>query len=257
LVETRPVGSRESARRLAGVGTDGDGYHCRSVDIADALAFAFPGHGERVSDVVSHWDGIYSSAPSTTRSWYERDPAHSVRLVTQVVADRSAAIIDVGAGTSVLADRLLESGFDDVTVVDVSSHALDEVRDRLGVQASRVSFLVEDVLSWRPERAYDVWHDRAVFHFLTDSSQRERYVSLAAASVRVGGALIVATFADDGPTHCSGLPVHPYSAVELADAFAAHFELVHDERELHVTPSGAVQPFTWVVLRRKPSTPPC
>jgi 2-polyprenyl-3-methyl-5-hydroxy-6-metoxy-1,4-benzoquinol methylase len=207
-----------------------------------------------VSEVVSHWDGIYSSAPSTTRSWYERDPAHSLRLVTQVVADRSAAIIDVGAGTSALVDRLLESGFDDVTALDVSSQALDEVRERLGVQANRVSFLVADVLAWRPERTYDVWHDRAVFHFLTDSSSRERYVSLAAASVRVGGALIVATFADDGPTHCSGLPVFRYSGDELADAFAAHFELVQTERELHVTPSGAVQPFTWAVLRRNPPT---
>jgi trans-aconitate methyltransferase len=170
-----------------------------------------------------------------------------------MAANHSAAIIDVGAGTSALVDCLLANGFEDVTVLDVSSHALDEVRDRLGARASRVSFLVEDVLSWRPERAYDVWHDRAVFHFLTDSSQQRHYVALAARGVKSGGALIVATFADDGPTHCSGLPVHRYSAAELADAFSTHFELVHDERELHVTPSGAVQPFTWAVLRRTPS----
>jgi SAM-dependent methyltransferase len=184
------------------------------------------------------------------RSWYERDPANSVRLVTQVAQDRSAAIVDVGAGTSTLVDRLVGNGFEDVTVLDVSPRALDEVRGRLGAHARAVSFVVQDVLSWRPAHAYDVWHDRAVFHFLAASASRERYTALAAASVRVGGSLIVATFADDGPTRCSGLPVHRYSAVELAAAYATHFELVHDERELHVTPSGAVQPFTWVVLRR-------
>ena len=204
-----------------------------------------------MSEVVSHWDGVYSSAPSSTRSWYEREP--SVRLVMQVAADRSAAIIDVGAGTSALVDRLLENGFVDVTVLDVSSHALDEVRHRLAAQASRVSFMVEDVLLWRAERAYDIWHDRALFHFLTDPSQQERYVSLAAASVHEGGALIVATFADDGPTQCSGLPVHCYSTEELTDAFGAHFALERDGRELHHTPSGTIQPFTWVVLRRKRS----
>jgi len=174
-------------------------------------------------------------------------------LVTQATADHSVAIIDIGAGTSMLVDRLLEDGFVDVTVLDVSSHALGVVRDRLGAQAARVSFVVHDVLSWPPERPYDVWHDRAVFHFLTDARQTERYVSLAVATVRVGGALIVATFADDGPTHCSGLPVHRYSTEELEETFAAGFELEHCERELHHTPTGVVQPFTWVLLRRKPS----
>jgi trans-aconitate methyltransferase len=206
-----------------------------------------------MSEVAAHWDDVYSAAPSTTRSWYERDPARSLNLVTQAAADRSAAIIDIGAGTSTLVNRLLGTGFVDVTVLDVSSHALDVVRDRLGAQAARVSFVVEDVLSWRPERAYDIWHDRAVFHFLTDTRHRERYVSLAVANVRAGGALIVATFADDGPTHCTGLPVHRYSTDDLAETFAAGFELEHCERELHHTPTGAVQPFTWVVLRRMPS----
>jgi len=206
-----------------------------------------------VSEVAAHWDRVHSSASSTARSWYQRDPSRSLTLVTQATADRSASIVDVGAGTSALVDRLLESGFIDVTVLDVSSHALGVVRDRLDAQAARVSFVAQDVLSWRPERAYDIWHDRAVFHFLTDTRHTERYVSIAVATVRVGGALIVATFADDGPTHCSGLPVHPYSTDELAEMFAAGFELEHCERELHRTPTGAVQPFTWVLLRRKPS----
>src|SRR4029078_3732134 len=109
------------------------------------------------------------------------------------------------------------------------------------------------VLSWRPERAYDVWHDRAVVHFLTHARRTERYVSLAVGNGRGGGALSVGRFADDGPTHCSGLPVHRYSTEELEESFAAGFELEHCERELHHTPPGVLQPFTWVLLRRKPS----
>jgi hypothetical protein len=114
-----------------------------------------------------------------------------------------------------------------------------------------VTFVRRDVLAWQPERGYDVWHDRAVFHFLSDPAQRSHYVEVAEGGVRAGGALIVATFAEDGPTQCSGLPVARYSADELADAFAGAFEPVHHERELHETPAGTVQPFTWIILRRK------
>jgi Methyltransferase domain len=203
-----------------------------------------------VGQSADHWDGIYSTGTSTALSWYEREPTQSLRLIDITTGDPSAAIIDLGAGTSMLVDRLLDSGFTDVTVLDISAHALDEVGRRLGPRASGASFIRQDVLCWQPERQYDVWHDRAVFHFLSDPAQRSRYVSVAAAGVRAGGAMIVATFAEDGPTHCSGLPVARYSADELADAFAAGFEPVHCERELHETPAGAVQPFTWMILRR-------
>ncbi len=115
---------------------------------------------------------------------------------------------------------------------------------------SSATFIRHDVLTWHPERQYDVWHDRAVFHFLSEPAQRSHYVAVAEAGVRAGGVVIVATFAEDGPTQCSGLSVARYSADELADAFATGFDPVHHERELHETPAGAVQPFTWVILRR-------
>jgi hypothetical protein len=203
-----------------------------------------------VGQSAEHWDGIYSTGTSTARSWYEREPTHSLRLIDMTTADRSAAIIDVGAGTSMLVDCLLDSGFIDVTVLDISAQALDEVGRRLGRRASAACFIRQDVLCWQPERYYDVWHDRAVFHFLSDPAQRSRYVSVAAGGVRAGGAVIVATFAEDGPSQCSGLPVARYAADELADAFAEGFEPVHAERELHETPAGPVQPFTWMILRK-------
>jgi hypothetical protein len=167
-----------------------------------------------------------------------------------IAGSTSAAIIDLGAGTSRLVDRLLDAGFVDVTVLDISAHALDEVGRRLGPRAMRAKFICQDVLSWQTERQYDVWHDRAVFHFLTDEAQRSRYVAVAAEAVRAGGAVIVATFAEDGPATCSGLPVARYSADELAGAFARGFEPVHAEREPHETPAGDVQPLTWMILRR-------
>jgi hypothetical protein len=203
-----------------------------------------------VGQSADHWDGIHSTGTSTSRSWYEPEPAHSLRLITEAAQGRSAAILDLGAGTSMLVDRLLGSGFIDVTVLDISAHALDEVSGRLGPLASGVTFICHDVLSWQPVRRYDIWHDRAVFHFLGDPTHRSRYVAVAEGAVRAGGALIVATFAEDGPTHCSGLPVVRYSADQLADAFAPGFEPVHDERDCHQTPGGTVQPFTWMILRR-------
>jgi hypothetical protein len=217
-----------------------------------ALAVHIPsGQYASVGQSADHWDGIYSTGASTSRSWYEREPAQSLRLIAQSAADPSAAIIDLGAGTSMLVDRLLGTGFTDVTVLDISAHALDEIGRRLGPLASRATFIRRDVLAWQPERRYDVWHDRAVFHFLSDPAQRSRYVDVAEGAVRAGGTLIVATFAEDGPTQCSGLPVARYSADELADAFAAGFEPVHHEREFHETPAGTVQPLTWSILRRK------
>jgi SAM-dependent methyltransferase len=156
----------------------------------------------------------------------------------------------VGAGTSRLAETLLDAGWSDVTVLDISAEALSHLRTRLGERADRVAFVVADVLEWEPERRFDVWHDRAVFHFLTDEDGVGRYVATAVRAVRLGGTLVIGTFAEDGPTHCSGLPTSRYDADGLAAVFAPHFSPVHAEREEHSTPSGHIQPFTWRVLRR-------
>ena len=158
-------------------------------------------------------------------------------------------MIDVGGGTSTLVDELVSRGFTDVSVLDVSTVALDSSRKRLGPTSERVCWVCADVLAWTPERTYDLWHDRAVFHFLVDPADRRRYVQVARLAVRPGGYVIVATFATDGPARCSGLRVERYDTEGLCAAFSPGFALVGSRRELHTTPSGAVQPFTWVVLR--------
>jgi 2-polyprenyl-3-methyl-5-hydroxy-6-metoxy-1,4-benzoquinol methylase len=201
-------------------------------------------------DGAAHWDRIYGSTPSTELSWYAREPAVSLRLVEGISSSPSVAVIDVGAGASLLVDRLVADNFTNVTVLDVSQHALTQVEQRLGEGARHVTFVHDDVLSWRPDRQYDVWHDRAVFHFLTEDTRRDRYVEIAARAIRAGGGLVLATFAEDGPTRCSGLPVSRYSAEDLEGVFSGHFSLVEHEREQHVTPGGVVQPFTWAAFRR-------
>ena len=203
-----------------------------------------------MADAAEHWDPIYASKPSTELSWYVGEPAVSLRLVEGMAVSPSVAVIDVGAGASLLVDRLLADDFTDITVLDVSRHALAEVEERLGAGARHVTFIRHDVLTWQSDRQYDVWHDRAVFHFLTDDARRDRYVETAARAIRAGGGLVLATFAEDGPTQCSGLPVSRYSAGDLETVFSGLFSLVEHEREVHRTPGGVDQSFTWTVLRR-------
>lgn len=155
-------------------------------------------------------------------------------------------MVDVGGGTSTLADHLVDEGYD-VTVLDVAPSALDTVRARVG---DRATYVAADLLSWRPAETYDVWHDRAVFHFLTDRDDQRGYVDLAASAVRPGGALVMGTFATDGPTQCSGLPTTRWNAEQLMTLFGGAFELADQEREEHQTPGGAVQSFLRMTMRR-------
>ncbi len=198
----------------------------------------------------THWDDIYATRPSTDLSWHQDDPTISLRLIEQITHGQPAVIIDIGAGTSLLVDRLVARRFTDITLLDVSDHALAEVRQRLGTHVEHVTFIPSDITSWTPDRFYDIWHDRAVFHFLTERTDRDRYVGIASDAVRSGGSVVLATFAEDGPTRCSGLPVCRYAADELASIFSQAFLLIGHEREEHVTPSGMIQSFTWVVLQR-------
>ena len=204
-----------------------------------------------MSGRARHWDDIYATNPVTELSWYEGEPSVGLRLVETIAPGPRAGVVDVGAGASSLVDQLLGLGFVDVTALDLSGRALGIVRARLGARSRDVTFIEEDLLAWEPGRTYDIWHDRAVFHFLTDEAARERYVALAASAVRAGGHLVLAAFAEDGPTRCSGLPVIRYATQDLTRIFSPHFVGVGSEREEHVTPRGAVQPFTWVVLRRR------
>jgi 2-polyprenyl-3-methyl-5-hydroxy-6-metoxy-1,4-benzoquinol methylase len=196
-----------------------------------------------------HWDRVYATKGRDDVSWYQAVPVTSIRLVTAAMPATAArrSVIDIGAGSSTLADELLTRRCE-VTVLDVAPSAVASVKARLG---DRATYLITDLLEWRPETAYDVWHDRAVFHFLTDPSAQTAYVNLAARAVRAGGAVVLGTFAPDGPAACSGLATSRYDADSLAALFADYFELVSSERDEHTTPWGAVQPFTWVTLSRR------
>ena len=197
-----------------------------------------------------HWERVYQTRSTDEVSWFQAEPSVSRRLVETAVGTHGS-VVDVGAGASRLVDLLLDDGFSDLTVLDVSARALAVVRQRLGQRSSEVTWVRGDVLDWHPGRSFDVWHDRAVFHFLTEPEDRSRYVELVQRVVHPGGTVILATFAPDGPTHCSGLPVSRSDAVGLATVFGEAFALGHAEREEHLTPSGAVQPFTWAVLHRR------
>jgi len=198
-----------------------------------------------------HWNSVYEDKGTTEVSWYQRTPEMSLAIIEPLAVAKDAAIIDIGGGASTLAASLLDQGFTDLTVLDVSARALELAQDRLGPDARRVCWLREDVLSWTPGQAYALWHDRALFHFLVDPASRQRYVETLLTGLARGGLLIIGTFALDGPDQCSGLPVARYDAARLGAALGKGFLLLDERREEHHTPIGAVQPFTWTTFRRQ------
>ncbi|MGA7987380.1 MAG: class I SAM-dependent methyltransferase [Candidatus Dormiibacterota bacterium] len=198
-----------------------------------------------------HWDRRYSGSGPTGVSWYQPEPAMSLALIDRLSVPKEAPVIDVGGGASLLVDRLLARGYTDLTVLDVSSTALAIARERLG-DAAPVRWLREDILTWQPERRYGLWHDRAVFHFLTHAADQATYLTKMRQAIGDSGALIIATFASDGPERCSDLPVARYDASDL-ERLLDGFTVVEAGREEHVTPGGVVQPFTWVAATRDAS----
>jgi SAM-dependent methyltransferase len=206
-----------------------------------------------MSDRSNHWQQVYSAKADSQTTWYRPHLEESLRLIDSLGLPPKAPIIDVGAGRSTLVDDLLARGFTDLSVLDISAEALSQSRTRLGAAANRVRWIERDLLAAElPPARYDLWHDRAVFHFLTTAEQQARYVELAKRSVRRGGYLLLATFAPDGPEKCSGLPVCRYDAGTLASVFASGFEAVVDSRETHRTPFDTKQAFTYLLLRRTP-----
>jgi trans-aconitate methyltransferase len=197
------------------------------------------------------WDERFTATTEADRSWTQPVPTDSLEFIALAGVGPDDAVIDVGGGASRLVDELLARGFTDVSVLDLSTAALDEAEHRLGGTDPRVHWIHADVTHLQPSRTYRLWHDRAVFHFLTDDVARTAYRRNALASVEPGGHLVLATFAPDGPEQCSGLPVLRWDAEGLASEFDG-FELVASERREHHTPWGSVQPFTWVLLRRLP-----
>jgi len=203
------------------------------------------------SGAAARWDSAYSQGDDT-RSWFEEQPGMSLRMLSSAGVLVAGAVIDVGGGASSLAGALLDRGFRDITVLDISAAGMQYARRRLGPRAGQVQWLTSDVLTWRPRRRYQAWHDRAVFHFLTTARQRQEYLQTLRAATAAGAIAVFGCFAPDGPQHCSGLPVARYSPQQLADELGGEWLLISQDREEHITPAGTIQPFTWAALRKQP-----
>ncbi|NOT06960.1 MAG: class I SAM-dependent methyltransferase [Gemmatimonadales bacterium] len=210
-------------------------------------------------DRKEHWEAVYRSKRPTEVSWYQVEADLSARLIQDVVPDRAATIIDVGGGASVLISQLDAAGYTDLTVLDLSGAAIAAARAALGPRADRIQWLEDDILEADlVPNGYHFWHDRAVFHFLTDPGARSAYVEQVRRAVPSGGFVLVATFAEDGPSRCSGLDVMRYSPTSLHAEFGHGFVYVAAHREEHRTPSGGLQAFTYCLCRREavPGPPP-
>jgi 2-polyprenyl-3-methyl-5-hydroxy-6-metoxy-1,4-benzoquinol methylase len=201
-------------------------------------------------DPKEHWEKVYTSKAPDAVSWFRPHLETSLALIERAVPVRSASIIDVGGGESTLVDDLLVRGYQNVTVLDISKTAIDLTKSRLGSAAEQVRWLVANITEIELEpRAYDLWHDRAVFHFLTAGEQRIAYVRQVARSVKPGGHIVVSTFGSEGPTKCSGLEVMRYDTESLHGEFGACFRLVESRKELHQTPFGTAQQFLYCYCR--------
>lgn len=199
----------------------------------------------------SHWEKVYTGVPADGVSWFQDHALRSLRLIRETGLPHAAAILDVGGGASTLVDDLLREGYSALTVLDLSEAALSVARSRLGRAAQGIKWVVADITNAElPSQSVDIWHDRAVFHFLTSDQDRRAYIETVLRVVKPDGHVIVATFAEDGPTRCSGLPVMRYSASELHATFGAPFELLAHEKESHATPAGALQQFVYCHCRR-------
>jgi len=203
------------------------------------------------TDLKAHWEEVYRANGAADVSWYQGEPRLSLELIRAVAPAAGGRIIDVGGGASVLVDRLLDRPFERIAVLDIAETALGKARARMGEWAGRVEWIVADVTEVRDVGTLDVWHDRAVFHFLSEESDRRQYVELARRTLPEGGHLIIAAFADDGPKWCSGLDVCRYNAASLAAELGKGFSLVKEASETHLTPWGSPQAFFYGVFRRQ------
>lgn len=197
----------------------------------------------------AHWQNVYATKDAAEVSWFEEAPALSLELIAAAYEGRGG-VIDIGGGASRLAGALVEAGYAPVAVLDLSANALAVARDNLGTKADTVEWIVADVTEWHPAARYDVWHDRAAFHFLTEPAQQQAYAQALRTALKPGAIAIIGTFALDGPERCSGLPITRHDAASIAAIIGEGFVLVSERRHDHVTPGGAVQKFQFSTFRR-------
>lgn len=202
-------------------------------------------------DRKNHWENIYETKDLTTVSWYQPIPQISLDLIVGSNIPKSAKIVDVGGGDAYLADFLLEMGYQDITVLDISEKAIERAKKRLGEKSAMVKWLVADAANFESDEKFDLWHDRAVFHFFTDKKEIERYSENANRLLVENGKMIVGTFSENGPTKCSGIEIMQHSEASLSQAFEKHFKKNMCFTEDHITPSGGIQNFIFCTFTKK------
>jgi len=202
-------------------------------------------------DRKQHWETVYGNKTAEETSWYQLFPRLSLSMIARARVGRDAALIDIGGGASLLVDNLLDQGYRDLTVLDISAGALAQASSRLGQRAGRITWVEADVTAYEPSRQFDLWHDRAAFHFLTEAKDRQRYMAVLRQALAPRGQVIVATFAPGGPQKCSGLDIVQYDAELLGDELGPGFTLQEQHRERHQTPGGREQLFNFFRFKRR------
>lgn len=197
-----------------------------------------------------HWENVYKEKSPLEVSWYQSKPSISLSIINSLPLEKDENLIDVGGGTSTLVDYLIEEGFKNISVLDLSSNALVLAKKRLGKKSELINWHAEDVTRFYPKKAYSLWHDRAVFHFLTEKSDREKYKEVLECSVRVGGYVIIAAFSIGGPTKCSGLDIVQYDAEKIKRELGPRFKFIEEKSESHTTPTGKEQLFGYYVFTK-------
>jgi 2-polyprenyl-3-methyl-5-hydroxy-6-metoxy-1,4-benzoquinol methylase len=198
----------------------------------------------------NHWENVYEKKLSTEVSWYQAHPTVSLELIASTGINHDSGIIDVGGGASALVDKLLDEGFKDLTILDISSQAMDYAKNRLGKRAENVNWIEADITDFDSSVKYDLWHDRAVFHFLINEEDRKRYVACMNKSLNPGGHVIISTFAIDGPLKCSGLPIERYNPEKMKNELGDFFNFIRSADETHRTPSAIEQKFTYFYFKK-------
>ena len=206
-----------------------------------------------MTDRRAHWEQVYTTKPAERLGWYRPRLQTSLEWISALGMDRGAPVIDVGGGASTLVDDLLDQGYTDITVLDLAEPALDLIKARLGERSTAVTWLSGDITEVElPENAYELWHDRAVYHFLTEPGDRERYRENLCRALRPGGHVVIGTFSPEAPPRCSGLPVQRYDLEHLQESLGSEFRLQRHKKELHVTPGGVEQMYLYCGFRFEP-----
>lgn len=198
-----------------------------------------------------HWNNIYDTKSLKEVSWYQPTPQTSLDLISKAELKKDAAIIDIGGGDSFLADHLLELGYTNITVLDISKNAIERAKKRLGENASKVQWIVSDVVDFKPSTTYDLWHDRAAFHFLTETMQIEHYLKTASKAIATNGVFLLGTFSDQGPTKCSGIDITQYTQQSMQELLSEYFTSVEQFNIDHPTPFNTIQNFTFGSFKKK------